>query len=331
LAVEKKGDSPKKGSPKKRLQQLDKKEKVESDEDDALRMATLRAWEWARRKRKQIGYAFGAIALGGALFTGWMLYKTNREEKASNMVYAGVAAELAPIREGMEDPETLKRITFYGSEDEKQKAALAAYASAKASYGDTGVGILARLGEAGVFLDRREWDQALAAYADVRKTALAAADSNVRMRCMEGLGYANEGKGLLDDSRRAFDELSNIDAKGAKPLGLYHLARLDVAKGDKDAAINKLKNARESIMSPGAPSARYLKEQIDKLLGKLDPTLVPKAPPGMQGIPGMPGGGGGPGGKMTKEQMEQLLKQLQSQGAGGGGGGAPPAPLPKGP
>jgi hypothetical protein len=70
----------------------------------------------------------------------------------------------------------------------------------------------------------------------------------------------------------------------------------DVAKGDKDAAINKLKNARESIMSPGAPSARYLKDQIDKLLGKLDPTLVPKAPAGMQGIPGMPGGMPGGGG-----------------------------------
>ena len=157
-----------------------------------------------------------------------------------------------------------------------------------------------------------------------------------RRRRPEGLGYAKEGKGLLDDARASYQELGNIDAKVGKPLGLYHQARIDLAKGEKTAAIEKLKTAREAIELPGAPASTYLKGQIDKVLGRLDPSAVPKPAPPPGGIPGMPQGTG-PGGKLTKEQIDQFLKSMQQQGGmpggppGGGhppGGGPPPGGAP---
>lgn len=303
-----------------------------ADDPDALMATTLRAMEWASKNRKQIAYAVLALAVATGGILGWMFWRGSREEQASELVAKGVTAELAPIREGTEDPDTLKRMTFYGSEDEKQKAALASYAEARAKYGDTGPGILARLGEAGVHLDRHEWDDAIAGYNEVRTSSLGAADANIRMRCIEGVGYAHEGKNQIDDARHSFDELSNMDVPGAKPLGLYHLARLDMIdpKG-KEAALNKLKNAHDYLLNNPLVSARYLKDQVEKLMTKIDPTSVPKTPampPGMN----MPGGNGQQ--QIDPEQLQKLLEQMQQQQ----GGAIPaqpittttPAPAPKG-
>lgn len=309
----------------------------ELEDPDALMTATLRAMEWANKHRKHIVYGIAlACAAGGVVFA-VSYYRAHREEAASELVAKAVNAELAPTRTGDEDPEIAKRVKFYANEDEKQKEAIAAFQEAEKQYGDTGPGLLAKLGEAGVHLDRREWDEAIGGFEAVKSSALAAADKQVRMRCLEGLGYAREGKGLLDDARHAFEELANLDVKGAKALGLYHQARIDLQKGDKAAATSKLKAAHDAINQPGAAASRYLKDQIEKLLAPLDPTAVPPKPqPGAGGIPGMPPGTG-PGGKYTKEQLEEFIKAMQQQQGGAGGmpqlppgvppgGGAPPPP-----
>jgi hypothetical protein len=301
--------------------------KLPTDDDDALMAATLRALDWAQKHRKQLVLGVAGLVAAGGIFAGWYAYRVHREGAASSLVAKAVTADLAPLKTGNEPPEIALRMRFYDSDAQKQQEALAAYADARAKFGDTGAGMLARLGEAGIHLEKQSWDEAIAAYTDVRNSSLGVADPQVRLRALEGLGYAREGKGLLDDARLAFDELMNVDAKGAKPLGLYHLARIDVAKGDKPAAIEKLKNARDAINAPGAPSARYLKEQVDKLLGRLDPTAVPKTPPIPGQIPGMPPGSG-PGGQMSEEQIKEFIKAMQA-GSGMPGmppGGAPPPP-----
>jgi len=312
------------GDPKGKQPQLG------ADDPDALMATTLRAMEWASKNRKRIAYGVLAVAVAVGASLLWFSWRSGREEKASDLVAHGVGAELAPLKEGDIDPEILKRNMFFGSEDEKQKAALADYAEARSKYGDTGPGILARLGEAGVHLDRHEWDDAIAGYTDVRSSSFAAADGNVRMRCIEGIGYAREGKGQIDDARRAFDELSNLEVVGAKPLGLYHLARLDLRQSQKDPALNKLKTAHDFLVNNPLVSARYLKDQIEKLMQKIDPASVPKQPP----LPGALGGLQGPDGQQIDPETLQKLLESMKQQQGGGGGAVPPqpvAPPPPGP
>jgi hypothetical protein len=309
----------------------EQKESIPELEDpDALMTATLRVMEWSNKHRAQIAYAILLAAGAVGVVIGISFYQAHKEQQASQLVNQGVTADLAPIRTGEEDPEIAKRLKFYGSEAEKQTEALAAFKDAYAKYKDIGPGIIARIGEAGVHLDRKEWDEAIAAYTEVKGSQLAAADPQIRVRVLEGLGYAREGKGLLDDARAAFVELANVDAvKSAKPLGLYHQGRIDLAKGDRQGAISKLKAAHDAITAPGAASAKYLKDQVEKLLGSLDPSLVPKPSPTAGQIPGMPQGTG-PGGKLTKEQIDEFLKSMGGPGGPGGPGGAhaPPPGMP---
>ena len=296
---------------------------AQPDDPDALMATTLRAMDWASRNRSTLVFGGVAAMLAIGLFAGWTTWRVSRDEKASDLLAKGVGAELAPIKQGDEDSEILKRLQFFATEDDKQKAALAAFADARAKYPDTGPGILARLGEAGVHLDRKEWDDALAAYSDVRNSSLAAADVNVRLRCIEGFGYAREGKGLLDDARRSFEELSNLDAKDANALGLYHLARIDLQKNDRDAALHKLKTALDALTANPAVSSRFLKDQVERLMTRIDPSSVPKTPManGMSAMPGLNGPGGSQ--QIDPETLQKLMQQMQ----GKGGGGAPPMPI----
>ena len=297
-------------------------------EPDTLMTTTIATVEWARRRRKPLAIAAGVLVVAIAGFVGWSFYRSAREEKASTLIAKGVNAELMPLSEG--DPDVDKKLGLFKVDSEREQAALDAFGEARQKYGDTGPGILARLGEAGVHLDKHEWDESITAYQDVQASSLGKADANVRMRCIEGIGYAREGKSLLDDARRSFEELSNIDAPGAKPLGLYHMARIDLAKGNPKGALDGLKQARDIVLAPGGPSAQFLKIMIEKTMIRIDPASVPKPPPGggpgaLNGLQGMPGGPGGDH-AYSQEELQKLLDQYKA--AAGGSMAIPPTPAP---
>jgi tetratricopeptide (TPR) repeat protein len=196
--------------------------------------------------------------------------------------------------------------------DERRESALKKYRDVIQRFPGTGAAILARLSEGSLLLDKHDPDGAMAAYNDVKASALAAADAEVRGRALEGLGFAYELKGDLENAQKAFRELENtVDVLGFKELGLYHQARVAEAKGDKPKAIEFLKTLHERLSKAEGHPFAYLQEVADDRLRALDPTaLPPKAPPGM----------GGPGG-MSPEEMKRLIEQLKK-----GGGGPPGKP-----
>jgi len=129
----------------------------------------------------------------------------------------------------------------------------------------------------------------------------------VKARALEGLGFAKEGKGDKDGALATFKELQGVDGgkHGYKELGLYHEARMLLAKGDKDKAKDLLKQAHDALEKPtDVRSTGYLKAAVDDTLRRLDPTLVP-AKPAL--------GGGAKGGAMSQEEIERALKQLKEK------------------
>src|SRR5690606_20261285 len=116
------------------------------------------------------------------------------------------------------------------------EAALEQYREVRGKFPGTGAAILARLAEGSLLLDARDADGALAAYTDVKDSPLAAADSEVKGRALEGIGFAYELKALaapaekethLDAALEAFRELENaVEVKGFKELAIYHQARV---------------------------------------------------------------------------------------------------------
>lgn len=283
--------------------------------DDALARGMAGTGRWLRTNFATIQWVIvGAVVV--AIGYGVYDYRANKKaEAASSELIKGTVAEKGRIsgataskpEEDLPDDPT----PVFKSVDERRDTALASYRKVTSSYPGSGAAILARLGEAGVLLDKRNWDGALAAYRDVKASPLATVDASVRGAALEGIGLALEGKGQVDEALKAFHELEGTNMIGQKELGLYQQARILFAKGDTDKAKELLTSARERIKKESSGSSPpqggeshpfgFLESQVDDLLRRIDPTAVPSAPP--------PRSGGGKG--MSAEDMQRLQEQLQ--------------------
>ena len=115
----------------------------------------------------------------------------------------------------------------------------------------------------------------------------------------------------LDDALAAYKQLEQLDVGGFKELGMYHQARVLQAKGDKQKAIELLKDVHKRVTEPGEKHPfSYLEFVVEDRLRALDPTALPPKAPKM----------GGPGGNidMSNPEIQELLKKLQQQGPKGG-------------
>jgi hypothetical protein len=297
--------------------------------DDAFARGVAASSKWLRANSRNVQAAIVGLVVLGIGYAVYDNMQIKRAEAASAALVKAERAERGRIGtpESQSRPEESEDPTpVFKSMDEKQKAAIAGYRAVIQGYGGSGAAHLARLGEAGVMLDKRDWDGALGAYRALKSTALATADVSVRSRCIEGIGLALEGKKDIDGALSALRELENTDIRGYKELGQYQQARIlasrgDTAKDDVRRATDLLKAAREKLRTATTqtpygerPLYPYLQGQIDDLLRELDPSAVPVAPSR---------------GAMTPEQLQRIQEQLrrsmqQSQEKG------PPLPAPAG-
>jgi hypothetical protein len=293
----------------------------------------------AQRWIREHGQVFGALVtvgvLGVAGFLGWTYWQDKRNDDASAMLAKAFADEHGHVSDkdpdDDDDAKTSQLYPTFKSGAERRDAALAKYRTVESKYPGTGAAILARLAEASLLLDAGDAKAAAAAYEEVRASALAQADAEVRGRAIEGIGFAHELLAQaepdrdknLDAARAAYRDLAQVDVKGLKELGLYHQARVVLARGDKASAIELLKEAHKLVTEPGeAHSFSYLEFVVEDRLRELDPSaLPPKAP---KYAP--PPGGGQPG--SDNPQIQELLRQLSEQHKGGAPILPPAAPMP---
>jgi hypothetical protein len=278
--------------------------------DDALVRAASGTTAWAKRNVPVLLGLLAAAVLGGLGFVGFSLMSDNKAIAASRLLGEAVAAErgkvLADDQRSAEERE-LDPSKIFKTADDKQTASLNAYNQVVDQYPTTGPGILAKLGQAGIYLDKKDYDHALSAYGDVLKTTLAAADADVKGRAIEGIGFAKEGKGDVDGALASFKELGSVNAKGYAELALYHQARMLIVKADpasKDRAKDLLKQAHDKLSAPsldGRPFP-FLEAVVDDTLRKLDPSALP--PPRTQL-------GGAKGSQLSPEELQALLKKAR--------------------
>jgi hypothetical protein len=288
----------------------------------------------------------GVLGLAGAL--GWTYWQNKRNDDASAMLAKAFAdqhgrvSDKADSDDDDDEPKARGLYPTFKSAAERRDAALSKYRAVESKYSGTGAAMLAKLGEASLLLDAGDAKGALAAYQEVRGSPLGRADAQVRGRAIEGVGFSYEllaaGQAdaekdkSLDAAAAAYRDLSQVDVKGLKELGLYHQARVQLAKGDKAKAIELLKEAHKLVSEPGDErSFSYLEFVVEDRLRELDPSaLPPKAPKNMPPL----GGAGGSG--MDDPRIQELLRQLQQQKGGPlvpppPGGPAPVAPAPSEP
>lgn len=299
---------------------------------DQLARAGSATGRWFQRHFRKI---IVASVVGLAAVIGTIQYLNYREQqagKATDALMKGVAAESSPNVYN-DDRKDMRSEQFkaydpnpiFATFGARTDAALASYSELAAKDATSGVGVLAKLSEAGALLDKAQYQQAENAFAEVLKTDLAKADLDVKARAMEGKGMALEGKKDFDGAAAIYKELEAVD-KSFEDLAKYHQARMHLQKGEKDQAKEILLALEKKLEIPTVDGVKqvYLKSAVADYLRKIDPAL------------GRRPNFGGTRGAVTPEQMEMYRKQIeqmkqqqqQEHGEHGDEEGPPGAPGP---
>lgn len=285
---------------------------------------------WAQKNRSVVGYAVAAavIAVVGSFV--YLHFQKKNETDASTALAHAVADEQGLIgdpdkddEEGPKDP----RPTFKTAEA-RRDSALAKYKDVESKFGGTGAAIMARLAEGSILLDKHQPDDAIKAFTDVKDSALAKVDLEIRGRALEGLGFAYELKGQTKEALGSFKELENAaDVRGFKELAMYHQARCHMTLGEKDKAKELLMSVRERISKPGdSHPFGYLGPAVDDRIRAIDPKAIPEPQGG--GMPGMGGPGGGKSSPAQMKQMQEMIRKMQEKMKQGGGAPDPHNGMP---
>jgi tetratricopeptide (TPR) repeat protein len=129
----------------------------------------------------------------------------------------------------------------------------------------------AQLQKAGLLLDLQQPEGAIPLYTDLLGSRL---DKNLRFLAQEGLGYAYEAKGDLDQAAAAFAKLGDVaversDGVATAPFyrdrALYHQGRIAERKGNPSDAVKLYKEVLEKTPQSA------LRDEISNRLALLEP------------------------------------------------------------
>ncbi len=277
--------------------------------DDALARTGAAISKWFRNNVQAIQWVILVVLVGAG---GYVLYNSRVEKKAgdaSTKLLSGIAADRGVVTEEdkrSQDEKDMDTRRVYKTTSERADAALGAFNSVVEQHQGSGAALLAKLGQGGAYLEKKEYDKAIAAYAEVLSSPLAAADPDVKGRAIEGTGFAKEAKGELDAAITSFKELGSIDVKGYKELATYHEARVTFAKGDKAKAKDLLEPLNTKLTTPSTEPQPlgYLKSAVSDLLTQIDPSAASAA------------ANKPPGGKMpSAEELQDMARRALEQKA----------------
>lgn len=303
---------------------------------DQLARAGSGIGRWFQKNVKVI-VGVGGVAIAatiGGLY--WLDHQDQVIGKASDDLARGLTAERGLVmKEDKRTDEQKKQdpTPVFATVGARADAELEAFGKVVADRPGSGAGIVARLAQAGAYLDKGDADQAVAACDDVLGSELAKADIDVRGRALEIKGFALEAKKDLEGALAVFKELESSD-KNFEDLGRYHQARMLLAKGQTDEAkaIFVAIDKKLEVPTLEGPQHPELRAMVDEYLRQLDPSHAPskrslggpKQSPSMEELMNM------------QKQLEDLKRKGEQDQEGGppggppGGGDMPPPPAPGG-
>jgi tetratricopeptide (TPR) repeat protein len=298
--------------------------------DDAFARGTHNAIEWLKRNSTRVQWIVVLLIVGGI---GWKIYsyrKARNIAAATESLVQAVEAERGRISaDASKTPDPYTGLVddrpAFPAEEQRLKAAEREYREAAAAIPGPGAG-LAELGLAGILYDQGKYAEAKTAYEKVRDGELAKLDRDAKARAIEGIGLSLEALGQTDPALLAYRQLENSDAPGFGVVGMYHQARVLLAKGERDKAKELLKKALERLSKTDDKDKRsafgpsFVEQQVRDLLGSIDPGAVPTTAMPASGLEALQAQLKKAGGKLDQKKLEELLKQM------GGGPMAPKAP-----
>lgn len=221
-------------------------------EPDKFQRAATEAASWlAARKRHVV--AAGAAAVGVLVVIAVLAaIQRSRAEKAGAVasdLLAAVGGEVSSVPiPGAPGP-------IYSSEEERQRAVIAAADAVLKEHPEGRAADLAALAKGDALLRLRDWDGAKAAYE--RFLANAPKADSLRFGALEGLALAHEGKGEVDAAAKAYERMASEAPAFADRADLERarlLARAGRAADARGLLASFSERHKESLLSGEASS-----------------------------------------------------------------------------
>lgn len=232
-----------------------------------------------RRKPVFVGVGVLAGVITATVIYGEISERASiRSSQALSRVEKIATADLLPAEGGEAKDDGLPH---FKTEKERLEAALIEVDSFLSAEGHSPLRREAQLQKAGLLLDLQRPGDAIPLYTELLSSRL---DKNLRFLAQEGLGYAYEGKGDLDQAAAAFAKLADgpdgkpeaaADDKGAsagkapapfyRDRALYQQARIAELKGNPTEALKLYKQILDK-----APQTS-LRDEISNRLAVLEP------------------------------------------------------------
>ncbi len=253
--------------------------------------------------RRLVGGVLAVVAIGLAVVFGRDLLTAGSAEQARLLATALEIAN-AQVDASDDDGKNEQGKPVFKSDKDRATKAVEAFAAAVKSDPGSRAGGFAKIAQGGQLVSLGKADEAAPLFA----AAFGAEKERpgVAALALEGEGIALEAAGKADQAEKRFEQLKTFDDSAHKDVAEYHLARLKLAQGDREAAKVLLKGVYDRLGSPaeGAPKSRYLKGEVEVRLAELDSSLVPA--------------GGGEAQQFSQEEIQRLIQQLQMQQQGKG-------------
>ena len=273
---------------------------------------TTSVFDWAYEHRRPLGLLM-VLALIGAV-AGIIIDRVMESKRAeeSALVSAGLAATFGRIKSDDADDAASKKdedaeddVLTFDSAQARAKEALNRWTHL-VEEGDPRYKSIGELEEASSLLDLGENEKALAAFRAFMAGA-GNAPSWLKAQASEGLGYALEALGKLDEAKASFQKWMDQSEGPTKVIATYHTARLAQKEGDAETAKKLFKEVLDAYKDANAPG-RYdvIFVQARTRLLTLDPSAD---------VPPMPAGDMGAFDGIDPRILQQMMQSKSGSGA----------------
>lgn len=265
------------------------------------------ATSWFDRHKNTIVVSVSGIAIAAAGYLAVSSHTEGIDRDAGSLLRTAVTTSQGYVATGDETPPEDLLVPTFASTAERDNKALEQYRDVQKKFADAPAARWAKLGEANTLLGQSKHAEAEKAYRAVLDGA--GDDTFLRVRALEGLGYALEAQKKPADAIARFEELSRFDNGAYKILGDYHRARILAATGKRDDAVKVLEAlVKASVDKPAEEAERFasIVEHARTLLTELGGKAPEKPGPDLGAI----GAAGGGNDAITQQVMEALRKQM---------------------
>jgi tetratricopeptide (TPR) repeat protein len=248
---------------------------------DALQRAGLEARHWMEGREKLLVGAVVVLLLGGLAVALGVEISQRGESEAHKDLGAAFEPVTRPVAEdgkppadappGLEKP--------FATEKEKDEAIVASLSKFHGEHKGTASAATAALSLGQAYHRLGRFDEALASFKEYADKAPK--NEPLRAIALEGMGYAYEAKGDLDNAFKAFDELSKLDKSDfLDGMGQFHKARILILQNKKEDAARALSEIPPAF--PNTAAARMATERMNVLAsqGVTIPAPLPVADAG---------------------------------------------------